>query len=99
MQIIISGRHMELPDDLKSYINEKAGKLPRYYDRILEINVVVMRDAGDHTVEMIAQADHHNRFVGTERHADPFACVDMVMDDLKRQLTRHKERHRNRMHE
>lgn len=99
MRIIVTGRHVELTDELKTYVNEKAGKLSRYYDRIHEIDVVVSKDAGSLEVEIIARADHHNRFVAKQRNSDPFACVDLVVEALGRQLTRHKEKHRNRMHE
>src|SRR3954470_11065833 len=99
MQIIVTGRHIELSDELKTLINDKANKLTRYYDRIHEVDVIVSMDAKDHVVEFIARADHHHRFVAKERHADPFAAVDLVIEQLKRQVTRYKEETRNRMHE
>ena len=68
MQIIITGRHLDLTDDLKTFINDKANKLTRYYDRLHEMDVVVSMEAGQHVVEFIARADHHHRFVAKERH-------------------------------
>lgn len=99
MQIIITGRHVELSEELKSFVNDKANKLTRYYDRIHEIDVIVSMEAGHHVVEFIARADHHHRFVAKDRHADVFAAVDLVSEQLKRQVTRYKEATRNRMHE
>src|SRR5262245_6944458 len=99
MRIIVTGRHIELTEDLKTYVNDKANKLSRYYDRIHEIDVVVAMEAKNHVVEFIARADHHHRFVAKERHADVFAAVDLVTEQVKRQVTRHKEETRNRMHE
>src|SRR5262245_35308526 len=99
MQIIVTGRHVELTEELKAHVNDKANKVTRYYDRIHEIDVVVAMEAGQHVVEFIARADHHHRFVAKERHADAFAAVDLVTEQLKRQVTRYKEETRNRMHE
>ena len=48
-------------DDLKTFINDKANKLTRYYDRLHEMDVVVSMEAGQHVVEFIARADHHHR--------------------------------------
>lgn len=98
MKIIMTARHLELSDEFKSFVHEKASKLDRYYNRITELDVIVQHDSGMHEVEFIARADHRNRFVAKERHADPFAAVDLVVEHIGRQLTRHKDRHRNRKH-
>ena len=37
-------------------------------------------------------------FVGSEAHDDVFAAVDLVSDKLRSQITRHKEKFRNRKH-
>lgn len=99
MRVIVTGRHFDLTDDVKKFVEEKVGKLTHYYDRIHEVDVVISADAGVLEAEIIARADHHHRFVAKERNADPFAAVDKVVDQVKRQVTRHKESTRNRMHE
>jgi putative sigma-54 modulation protein len=98
VQVVITGRHLALSDEIQSYTREKANKLTRYYDRILSIEVVMTQDAGRFLVEMIVSADHRQEFVGHERHDDLFAAVDLLMDKMERQLTRHKEKLRNRKH-
>lgn len=98
MQVVITGRHLDLSAEIQSYTEEKAGKLTRYYDRILSIEVVMAEDAGQFSVEMIVSADHRQEFVGHERHDDLFAAVDLLIDKMERQLTRHKEKLRNRKH-
>ena len=44
MTIVVSGRHMEVTPALKSYADQKASKLEKYYDLIREIEVIF--DAG-----------------------------------------------------
>ena len=34
MQVKIVGRHMDVPENLREYIEEKISKLPRFYDRV-----------------------------------------------------------------
>src|SRR5262245_9440012 len=61
--VIVSSRHMDVSAPLKTYAEQKVGKLTRYYDRIQEIEVVF--DAGKDTmrVEVIVNAEHRNMFI------------------------------------
>ncbi|MBI5763621.1 MAG: ribosome-associated translation inhibitor RaiA [Planctomycetes bacterium] len=98
MRIKISGRHMEMADSLKAYADEKAGHLNRFYDRLQSVEIIFDQEGGKVRCEMIATADHHTTFVAKETHADAFAAFDAAIKDVERQLTRHKEKHRNRKH-
>jgi putative sigma-54 modulation protein len=98
MRIKVSGRHMDVTEPLRAYVSEKTGKLDRYYDRLQSIEVVFDQEGTNHRCELIATADHHTTFVAKESHADAFACLDAAVKDVERQLTRHKEKFRNRKH-
>lgn len=98
MKITVSGRHMSVSDDVRDYCIEKAEKLTRFYNRLRSIEVVLDGNSGSHNVEMIVHADRTDPFIATEEQEDIFAAVDLVADKVERQLTRHKERHRNRKH-
>jgi putative sigma-54 modulation protein len=99
VQIKITGRHVEVPDDVRAYIEAKAKKLPRFYDRIREIEVVLDHESEQFTTEMIVRADRKHTFVARETGPDTFALVDLVIDKLERQLIRHKEKHRDHKHD
>jgi len=98
MRITVSGRRSDISKKLKDYANLKALKLGRYYDRVQSCDVVFDIEATRHRCEIIAKADHHATFVAREDHEDPYASLDAAVKDLERQLTRHKERFRNRKH-
>ncbi len=98
MQVTVSGRHLDVPDALREYAEEKSGKFERFYDRVQTATVVFDLDAGRHHCEIIARADHHMTFVAKEAHEDAFASFDLAAKELERQLRRHKERYRNRKH-
>ena len=102
MNVIVSSRHMDVTPALKTYAEEKADKLAKYYDRIQDVEVVIepLKDNGKDSakVEMIVNAEHRNTFVANHMEADAYACIDGCMDKLERQLTDHKERYRNRKH-
>ncbi|MCB9087422.1 MAG: HPF/RaiA family ribosome-associated protein [Calditrichae bacterium] len=41
MQMTITARHFTLKDELKAYIEPKAAKLRRYYDGIIDMEIVL----------------------------------------------------------
>ncbi len=100
MNVVVSSRHMDVTPPMKSYAEQKANKLTKYYDRIQEIEVVFDSKSGvkDATVvEMIVSAEHRNMFVA--RHeGDAYAGVDSCVHKLERQLSEHKKKFRNRKH-
>ncbi len=98
MIVTVSSRHMEVSVALKTYAEQKANKLLKYYDRIQEIEVVFDAAKGMTSVEMIVNAEHKNMFIARHEQDDAYACVDGCMDKLERQLTEHKDKFRNRKH-
>ena len=99
MDIIVTGKQFEITDAIREYAKEKVSKLPRYYDRVAELEVVIAKpDNHEFEVEVIAHVDHHDNFVARHRHQDLYACIDDVSDKMSRQLKDHKERLRNRKH-
>ena len=103
MLVTVSSRHMDVTPPMKSYAEQKANKLTKYYDRISEIEVVF--DAGKEKtsrdkvrVEMNVNAEHTGMFIAHHEEGDAYACIDACVDKLERQLSDHKDRLRNRKH-
>jgi putative sigma-54 modulation protein len=98
VELTVTGRHIEITDAMKAYAEEKLGKLPHFYDRIENVEVILDRLAAQYRVEVVVRADHKHTFVG-QTDADEFnEAVDLVFDKMERQMTKHKERVRNRKH-
>ncbi|CAN5485492.1 ribosome hibernation promoting factor [soil metagenome] len=102
MQVVVSARHMDVTPALKTFAEQKANKLTKYYDRIQEIEVIL--DTGkelgkNHSkVEMIVNAEHKNMFVAHHDEGDAYAGIDACVGKLERQLSEHKKKIRNRKH-
>jgi len=100
MDIIVTGKQVEITDAIREYARTKVSKLPRYYNRITEIEIVATKpDSHEFDVEIIAHVDHHDNFVARRRNKDLYACIDEVTDKMERQLTDFKEKLRNRKHQ
>ena len=98
MQIEVSGRHVNVTEELRSYAQEKASKLPRFFDRVQAIEVILDHEGEGFTVDMIVSAEGKNHFHAHESGSEMFALIDLIVDKMERQLRRHKERFRNRKH-
>lgn len=98
MRIAITERHTSVTAAVKEYATEKAGKLVRFYDRISSIDIILDGANDQAGVEMIVKVDGADDFIAHQNGGDYFAGVDMVLDKLERQITKHKEKQRNRKH-
>jgi len=98
VQLTITGRHTELPEHLKEYISEKSQKLPRFFNGITSIEVIIDGDQPGSNVEMIVTASPHQTFVVHESGDNLRASVDLALNKMERQLRRHKERLKSHKH-
>lgn len=92
MQVKITGRHMAVTEAMKSYAEEKAQKLIRFFNRIQEIRVVLDFDGIQPMAEFIVDVERAEDFIARETHDDMYAAIDKVSDKLERQLHEYKER-------
>lgn len=96
MLFTITGKHIEITEAIRQHAEEKTSKLPRYYNSINQIEVVVDgREGGSMSVEIIARAEHSKVFVGTEKGTDAYQCIDMAVHKLQQQLSKAKRRERD----
>lgn len=98
MEINISGKHISLSESMEAYAMKKCQKLDRFFDRIIDIGVVVGRPAREFEVEVITRVEHHDPFIASCSGQDFYGCVDSVVDKLVRQVKEHKDKMRNRKH-
>lgn len=98
MQINVTGRHLAVSAAMEEYAHKKCERLPRYYDRIQSVDVLIDKPGREFEVELIAHVDRHDPFISRGHAMDYHACMDGVVDKLSRQLAEHKEKTRNRKH-
>ncbi|MEJ2106928.1 MAG: ribosome-associated translation inhibitor RaiA [Acidiferrobacteraceae bacterium] len=91
MQISITGQHVEVTDPLRSYVDEKIGRIHRHFDHVTSTNVVLLVEKNRH----LAECTIHTK--GAQIHAnadgdDMYAAIDFLADKLDRQVIKHKEK-------
>jgi putative sigma-54 modulation protein len=95
----ITGKHIDITEALKVHAREKTSKLPRFYNSVNQIEVIIDgSDGGRLSVEIIARGEHNKIFIVTETGEDAYKCIDLGVHKLERQLRRHKNKERNNKH-
>jgi len=91
MQIIITGKNVEVTDALRDYINKKISKLEKFSRGIIKAEVVLEIQRNWQKVEVTVRGDG---FVarGEERADDMYVSIDAAADKLEKQLKRFKEK-------
>ncbi len=95
MIVTITGKHVEITDAIRAHAEEKVEKLPRYYDSITQIEVVLEgNEGGKQCVEVLVHAEHNDLLIAKETGTDTYACIDAAVHKMERQLRKAKEKQR-----
>jgi len=99
MNLIIHGHHVEVTPALRSYVEDKLGRIRRHFDSVIDADVVLsvedkLRQKAEITLRVRGSSLHAEHTNG-----DMYAAIDALMDKLDRQVLRHKDRVRNHDHE
>jgi len=98
MDIIISGRHLPVSDDLKTYAEDKLQKLEGLFPKLTSARVVLDHEKAWQLVEITLNGKNIN-LVATARTEDMYASIDEAVGKLHKQLQKHLEKiHDHRAH-
>lgn len=93
MNFKITARRFKLPDDLRGYIEEKSGKLNRYYDGIIDMEVILGWEKQARYVEQKIKVN--NKLIIVKEVSDDLRkSFDIGLDKAERQLKRYKAKTR-----
>ncbi|GGE91556.1 ribosomal subunit interface protein [Pseudoalteromonas sp. NCCP-2140] len=91
MQLNLTGRHVEITDSLRDYVNTKFAKLERHFDHINNVHVILDVEKLSQKAEATLHVNGGELFASTE-HQDMYAAIDSLIDKLDRQVIKHKEK-------
>lgn len=94
MQINITGHRIEITPSIRQFTSEKFNKLLKHYDHITSVHVILDVEKLRHIAEATIQAAKETVHASAEAE-DLYAAIDLLIDKLKRQLTKHKEKIQN----
>ena len=96
MNIIISGKQMDLTDGIKGAIDEKLGRLDYYLHPETEVKVTVSAKKARHTIEVTIIPISGPIIRAEDSEESLYAAIDIVYDKLNKQLRKYKNRLQDR---
>ena len=91
MNITVTGRHMEVKDQLRDFIEQKVSKLSRIYPALIEANIILEQDRYEFVTEISLHAKPFDLF-GKSHHTDVKQSISLAVRKVERQMIKHKER-------
>lgn len=101
MRLIISGRHLDITEAIRDYAEKKVGRVKKYFDNIIEVDVTLsvehLKDGPVHIADVLIFANG-TRIKATAKDSNLYASIDEVIDILENQITKYKEKLRDNRH-
>lgn len=99
MNLTIDSIHFKADSKLLKYIEKKANKIDKYYDKIIDLDVKLKLESNgqvrDKVVEFILNVPGEKLYISSVEKTFE-AATDTGLDSLKRQLKKYKEKQRGR---
>lgn len=96
MQVILTGRNIEVTEALRDYAEKKLSRLDKYFYRPLTAQVTLSAEKGRHIAEVTVPLDGLV-LRGEEASEDMYASIDAIIDKLERQIHKFKTRINRRL--
>jgi putative sigma-54 modulation protein len=91
MNIIVTGRHLEITPALRTYAEKKIKRFDRYLSNIAEAIVTINVEKYRHKVEVLLKAN--GILIQAEGiTGDVYSSIDEVTEKLERQVKKYKEK-------
>lgn len=98
MEVLITGKQLDVTPALRQYIANRSKKIEKYTMKVTQVVFTLKVEKYRHSAEVLVKV---NGFIlQTEQETDEmYASVDKAMSKIERQLKKHKEKlHNHRVH-
>ena len=96
MNISLTGRHVELTEAIKAYMNTSIETLNKYNMDIISVNVVATsqnrKGKESMMVEFAIHLSHKNSIIIKQRDGDLYAAIDLAIERAKKAMRRMHDR-------
>lgn len=98
MELQITGRHVEVTDAIRSYIEKKIKKLEHFSHRIISVRVILQIQRFSHIVEITVRGKGFDLIV-KESAETMYGAFDEALDRAALAVERHEEKKKGRKRE
>lgn len=91
MNLVISGKNIDITEGLRSAVEEKIGKLERYFTDTTEVHVTLSTEKERQKIEVTIPMKG-NMVRAEETSKDMYVSIDLVEEVIERQLRKYKNK-------
>ena len=91
MNLVISGKNLDITEGLRSAIEEKIGKLERYFTDTTEVHVTLSTEKNRQKIEITIPMKG-SIIRAEEVSSDMYVSIDLVEEVIERQLRKYKNK-------
>ena len=91
MNLVISGKNLDITEGLRSAIEEKLGKLERYFTDTTEVHVTLSTEKNRQKIEITIPMKG-SIIRAEEVSSDMYVSIDLVEEVIERQLRKYKNK-------
>ncbi len=91
MNLVISGKNIDITEGLRSAVEEKIGKLERYFNDSTEVHVTLSTEKSRQKIEVTIPMKG-SIIRAEETSSDMYVSIDLVEEVIERQLRKYKNK-------
>lgn len=91
MNLVISGKNLDITEGLRTAVEEKIGKLERYFNDSTEVHVTLSAEKLRQKIEVTIPMKG-NIIRAEESSSDMYVSIDLVEEVIERQLRKYKNK-------
>ena len=91
MNLMVSGHHLEVTPALRTYVQEKIGRVTRHFDHVIDAHVILTASKLNQKAEVTLHVPGKDLHCECEE-GDLYAAIDVLADKLDRQVLKYKDK-------
>ena len=96
MEINIVGKHFEITEGVRDYVQDRIGRLTKYFDGIKRVEIILSAEGDRKLAELVMSLVRGKVQIAHASANTIYAAIDEAHDKAEKQLTRFKEKIRDR---
>lgn len=92
MQITITGRHVNVTDNVKAHVNDKLERCLGLFPRIESVRVILDEEKINKVSEVVIQGASHIRITATEKSENLYDAIDRSIEHAERQMRKQRDK-------
>ncbi|MDF7825260.1 ribosome-associated translation inhibitor RaiA [Pontiellaceae bacterium B12227] len=92
MQVSITGRHVNVTDNVKAHVEDKLERCLGVFPRIESVRVILEEENRDQVSEIIIQGSNHIRVTAKESSENLYDAIDRSIEHAERQMRKQRDK-------